>query len=117
MSAEDLYNQLISDGIVNSIGKAKFELNGIETVIKDSSVVGNIIQDWLKEYLIENKTYFRPPENSQNFPDFYLDENSNTKGLLEVKCFRGSPNFDVANFKAYARSLLTNCLLYTSRCV
>ena len=31
---------------------------------------------------------------------------SDDRDLLEVKCFKQSPNFDVANFLAYARSLL-----------
>ena len=58
--------------------------------------------------MLKNNIYFRAPDNSQEFPDFYLD-NSEIKNLLEVKCFdfSASPNFDIANFDAYIRSLLT----------
>lgn len=32
----------------------------------------------------------------------------NDVDLMEVKCFTGSPNFDVANYDAYVRSLTVN---------
>jgi len=57
----------------------------------------------------DNNLYYRIKDNTQEFPDFLLDENdSNTENLLEVKAFINSPNFDVANFTAYARSLRTH---------
>ncbi len=52
-----------------------------------------------------NDIYYRLVDNTQEFPDFYLDEALNDKYLLEVKCFTNSANFDVANFLAYCRSI------------
>ena len=47
--------------------------------------------------------------NTQEFPDFYLSD-SNQDNLLEIKSFdyKASPNFDIANFDTYVRSLLVN---------
>ncbi len=45
--------------------------------------------------------------NTQEFPDFMLHPKQDDKDLLELKVFDGSksPNFDIANFDAYVRSL------------
>lgn len=103
--SKQLYDLLISDGVINSEGRTNFELNGIKTTIKDSSVVGNIIQEWLNAFMIEKNISFKVKNNTQEFPDFLMDVESDRCDLLEVKCFKKSPNFDVANFHAYCRSL------------
>ena len=82
-----------------------FSLANCITIIQDISVVGNIIQDWLKEFFDSKNIFYRIPSNSQEFPDYFLNRDSDTEDLLEVKCFTGSPNFDVANFSSYARSI------------
>ncbi len=107
MSAQKLFQTLQNKGIVGSHGRTTFSLGGITTPAKDISVIGNLIQDWLAQFMRENKIDFAVPANSQEFPDFYLSK-SKTKDLLEVKCFTRSPNFDIANFNAYCRSLRTN---------
>ncbi len=107
MSAEKLFQALQVQGIVGSQGKTTFSLGGITTPAKDISVIGNLIQDWLVQFMRQNKIDFSQPTNSQEFPDFYLSE-STTHDLLEVKCFTRSPNFDIANFNAYCRSLRIN---------
>jgi hypothetical protein len=107
MSAKRLFETLQEKGIVGSHGKTTFSLGGIITPAKDISVIGNLIQDWLAEFMRQNKIKFSQPANSQEFPDFYLSKSS-TEDLLEVKCFTKSPNFDIANFNAYCRSLRTN---------
>ncbi len=104
MSAQKLFQALQDQGIVGSHGKTTFSLGGITTTAKDISVIGNLIQDWLAQFMQQNEIEFTQPVNSQEFPDFYLSD-SKTQDLLEVKCFTKSPNFDIANFNAYCRSL------------
>lgn len=67
-----------------------------------------MLQEWLREWLKQEKIYFRQPNNTQEFPDFFLTE-SNTSGFLELKTFNAdaTPAFDIANFDSYCTSLLT----------
>ena len=76
--------------------------------INDNSIVGNIIQAWLKSFMQDHNISFRLKGNSQEFPDFFLHENRNDIDLLEVKCFMGSANFDIANFSSYCNSIAIN---------
>lgn len=108
MSAQQLYDKLIASNIVGAIGQIYFEMNDIKTMVQDSSVVGNIIQEWLKSFMDKHGIYSSMPINTQEFPDYFLGANNNQSGLLEVKCFKNSPNFDIANFIAYCRSIATS---------
>jgi len=109
MPANTLYQTLVKENIIGSQGCIKFTLNDIGVDIQDVSVVGNILQEWLGHFMQDKNIYYREKSNTQEFPDFLLDpDNSNTHNFLEVKAFTGSPNFDVANFSAYARSLREN---------
>lgn len=103
--SEQIYDKLQRTGIIGATGETYFELNNIKTIIRDSSIVGNVIQEWLKTFMNYNGISFRIKGNSQEFPDFLLNSERDDIDLLEVKCFQKSPNFDVANFLAYARSL------------
>jgi NgoBV restriction endonuclease len=105
MSAQKLYTALLASHLIGAKGEIYFELNNIKTRIQDSSVVGNIIQEWLQAFMRQAAIDYRKPDNSQEFPDFFLNNMSDKQGLLEVKCFKDNPNFDVANFSAYCRSL------------
>lgn len=107
MLAEELYKNLIDDGILDTKGYIRFELLNIKTTAKTKSVIGDIIQDWLANYLKSKNIKFENPKHTQAFPDFYLIANEN-KEMLEIKCFnsKASPAFDVANFKSYCLSLL-----------
>lgn len=107
MSTQILFDKLHEKGIIGSKGITYFELNGIKTQITDSSIVGNIIQEWLKLFMHQNKIFFRVKQNTKDFADFLMHPTKNDTDLLEVKCFKNSPNFDVANVAAYCRSLLT----------
>ena len=104
MNSQNLYNALIDSNIVGAIGEISFEMHGIKTLVKDSSVVGNIIQEWLMSFMDLHQISYRFPANSQEFPDYFLGD-LDEKDLLEVKCFKTSPNFDVANFAAYCKSI------------
>jgi len=51
MSARKVYDKLMQTGIISAKGETYFELHNIKTVIHDSSIVGNIIQEWLKSFM------------------------------------------------------------------
>lgn len=108
MSAQVLFDKLISENIIGATGESSFMLNGLSTVVLDSSIIGNLIQEWLKKFMTIHSISFRFKSNTQEFPDFLMHADNDNIELLEVKCFKGSPNFDVANFQAYARSLTIN---------
>ncbi len=108
MSAQQLFSKLEQSGVLGEQGLTYFELQGVKTIVRDKSIVGNVIQEWLRGFMEKNSVGYRLKKNSQEFPDFLMDSTSDTSDLLEIKCFTKSPNFDVANFQAYARSLLTH---------
>jgi len=104
--AQKLYECLLSRGIVGSCGKVFFEIHNEKYQINDNSIVGNVIQAWLKSFMENNGISYRIADNSQDFPDFFLHNDRNDIDLLEVKCFTKSANFDIANFLAYCNSIL-----------
>lgn len=109
VNAQKLYQLLINGWIVNAEGEVKFSLLWVDQLIKEKSAMWDLIQEWLWWWMRSKWIQYRTKENTQEFPDFLLDETSNEKNLLEIKSFdyNASPNFDVANFEAYVRSLLT----------
>lgn len=109
-SAQQVYDELIKQGIKDTKGKILFSFVDTEVTISAKSPYGYVFQDWLAQWFRDNDIYFEEPHNSQEFPDFYLDPNSHEKNLLEIKTFdyEASPNFDVANFEAYINSVSTN---------
>ena len=108
ISAIELYNRLINSGILETSGSINFTLNGTIVKIKTTDIVGNCIQSWLKQWMIDNDIYCSESHNTQIFPNFYLSEQTDSN-LLEVKAFNynASPAFDIANFEAYCASLET----------
>jgi hypothetical protein len=108
MSAKILFETLQQANLVGASGAIYCELLNIKTPIRDNSVVGNIIQEWLQSFMKKHNILFRIPDNSQEFPDFYMHSTEDNKDLLEVKCFTKNPNFDVANFVAYCTSIRDN---------
>jgi hypothetical protein len=110
VTAEELYSKLVDEyQIIGKRGNINFTLNGLSVLIESKDSVGNLIQEWLKVWMNNNHIDFEENDNTQIFPDFYLNTNKRI-GLLEVKSFdidRG-PGFDLANFESYCSSLLTN---------
>ena len=104
--AEELFALLNSENLIGQKGQITLSLGGIDVKVTDVSVVGNILQEWLANFMKLKNFHFELKPNTQDFPDFLLSLRGCQKtDLLEVKAFTKSPNFDVANFKAYARSL------------
>lgn len=107
--AKVIVNLLKKNKIIGAKGTIKIELLDTEVKVSDKSSIGNLLQEWLGEWLTVQDVYHRESENTQIPPDFYLSKN-NKKDLLEIKTFdyTKSPNFDIANFDAYIRSLRNN---------
>lgn len=109
VTAQELYNKLVNDHkIIGQKGKITFKLMDITLQVNTKDTVGNLIQEWIKSWMIKEHIEFQDPPSTQNFPDFQLDLQDPKRGLLEIKCFDfdASANFDIAAFLAYRRSLL-----------
>ena len=111
ISAQKLYKKLVTDyKLVGQKGRITFKLKDITVEIETKDTIGSLIQEWLKEWMKSEKIDFEENQNSQTFPDIFLNTKDKKKGLLEIKTFdfdRG-PGFDLANFDSYSNSLLTN---------
>jgi len=110
-TAQDLYDKLVNNyKIIGETGSIKFTVKDLSILIKTKDSVGNLIQEWLKAWFMESNIDFDENTNSQTFPDFLLDRDNHSKGLLEVKSFdfQRGPGFDLANFDSYCNSLITH---------
>lgn len=105
LSAREIFDKLMNeDHILELKGQIKFYLGDVDIIVKQKDVVGNIMQEWLQGWLDARGIEYAPSENTQMPPDFFLNPDDKTKGLLEVKAFNrsGSPGFDIADFRMYA---------------
>lgn len=107
LNAKQVLDRLQCQGIQGASGSVSIDMLGISRKVNQKSAIGNLIEEWLEAWLDHNDIYYSKEENSQIPPDYYLSEDHTS--MLEIKCFdySKSPNFDVANFDAYTRSLLT----------
>jgi hypothetical protein len=111
LTSKQLYEKLVNDyELIGQKGKISFTLKDITVEIETKDTVGNLIQEWIKAWMVSNSIEFGNPPHSQDFPDFLLDPANHKTNLLEVKTFdySKSANFDVANFMAYRRSVLAH---------
>ncbi len=109
ITALELYTELVENfKIKEKIGSVEIKLGSITAKYNGKDAIGDLLQEWLGEWMKSKKYYFRTKENTQEFPDFLLSE-SDTKDFLELKTFNAnaSPAFDIANFDSYCTSLLT----------
>ena len=108
VSSNNIYDELISTfKIKDKIGSIEIKLGNITAKYNGKDAVGDLLQEWIREWMKDKKYYFRTKANTQEFPDFLLS-NSNTIDFLEIKTFNAdaSPAFDIANFDSYCTSLL-----------
>lgn len=105
-NAQQFYNLLRSD-ILGKTGHLAFTLDNLSVRINSKDSIGHMLQEWVNLWANQKNIYLRPNEHTQSFPDFYLSD-SNIHHLLEIKSFdaEASPNFDIANFETYVRSIL-----------
>jgi len=111
VTANKLYKMLVNDyKIIGEKGQINFTLKNLTIAVETKDTVGNLIQEWLRAWMLQSGINFSNKPNSQDFPDFLLDPDDPTIGLLEVKSFDydKSANFDVANFMAYRRSVMAH---------
>jgi NgoBV restriction endonuclease len=109
VTANEIYDLLLNEfKIKEQIGSVEIILGGISAKYKGKDTLGDLLQEWLGEWLKQKNFYFRQPANTQAFPDFFLTESRNSE-FLELKTFNAdaSPAFDIANFDSYCTSLLT----------
>lgn len=102
-----LYNSLKNDSIIGSVGTITFKLANTSVDISTTDTVGQSLQSWLKQYMLNKNIAFMEMDNTQEFPDFILDPLDKENNLLEVKAFRytANPGFDIANFESYCDSI------------
>lgn len=108
LTAQEVYDKLIhEDELLKQKGQIKFHLGNVDIIVRQRDVVGNIIQEWLQGWLEKNDVYYAINDNTQMPPDFYLNPNDETTGLLEVKAFNrsASPGFDIADFRMYEEEI------------
>ncbi|WP_199506818.1 MULTISPECIES: NgoBV family restriction endonuclease [unclassified Psychrobacter] len=91
------------------VGGTIFTLGDLSVEIKGKDSIGNLVQEWLGAWFIDQGYNITRGDRSQDYPDFYIGD-TNQQRLLEVKVFnaRNSPAFDIANFEAYCTSLARN---------
>lgn len=105
-TSKEIYDMLCKE-VIDKPGKIVFTLANIPVVINTTDTVGNSIQNWLKEWFNTKNIYSDEPENTQEFPDFFLTKNNKQDHMLEVKAFNyeASPAFDIANYESYVKSV------------
>lgn len=109
LTAEQIYDRLVNgDKIFDLKGQIKFFLGDVNIIVRQKDVVGNIIQEWLQGWLDKRGIEYALSDNTQMPPDFFLDPDDKTSGLLEVKAFNrsASPGFDIADFRMYADEII-----------
>ncbi|PER14577.1 restriction endonuclease [Bacillus cereus] len=109
LNAEQLYHELLTSDVLSLSGYITFHLGNTRVQINTTDTVGVTLQAWLKQWLIDNDIYFYEPTNTQEFPDFFLNNIDPHCHMLEVKAFNysNSPAFDIANFDSYCTSLVS----------
>ena len=108
VTAREVYDLLVDEfKIKEKKGSVEIKIGGISAKYESKDALGDLIQEWLGQFLKNNNIYYQDVTNTQDFPDFLLTEH-NDKGLLEIKTFNGNagPAFDIANFNSYNLSLL-----------
>jgi len=110
VSANEIYDDLVNEfKIKEKIGSVEIKLGNISAKYNGRDAIGDLLQEWISNWFESRNYYYRTKDNTQEFPDFLLEENDDS-GLLEIKTFNAdaSPAFDIANFNSYCKSLLTN---------
>ena len=108
VTASAIYNELVNNfDIKSQVGSINLILGDISVKYDGRDAVGQLLQEWIGEWMKSKNYYFRTKVNTQEFPDFLLSE-SDTSNFLEIKTFHAnaSPAFDIANFDSYCTSLL-----------
>lgn len=107
MYIQRILNLLHAQNICSQTGEITFHFMNQYIPVATKDIIGGVLQDWFGNWMRSNNICWNNGKiHSQTWPDFILPDGKH----LEFKAFDGnaSPNFDLANFDAYTRSLLTN---------
>lgn len=105
VTAEQIYRALQDEfGIVGATGALTFRINDFSIQVKQNNVIGNLIEEWLAEWL-DSKGFDNIYNHRQESPDFWLNPDDLESAWLEVKCFTGGANFDINNFMSYINEI------------
>lgn len=108
VSSQQIYNKLIQEeNILQARGKINFRLGTTSVTVKQKDAIGSLIQEWFGSWLGSQGIDYAINQNTQEFPDFFLNIKDFTKDLLEIKTFDHAhgPGFDVADFRMYVSLL------------
>lgn len=100
-NAENVFYALRDDfGLKDATGKITFSLKDYAITVKQNNVVGNILEEWLADWL-ESRHIPHIHNHKQASPDFWLNPEDLKTDWLEIKSFTGSPNFDLGAFRSF----------------
>ena len=113
LTPKQVYERLITLNLPELEGYITFHLGNSTVRITTTDAVGITLQAWLRQWFIDNDIFFTELENTQEFPDFFLNDKNPFEYMLEVKAFNynATPAFDIANFDSYCHALKKNPLL------
>ena len=115
MKAEELYELLKESELMNLHFSGFHKVGDFDINLDRANVIGNIIQEWVYEWLRTNNVEFERDEG-QLPPDLFLDPEDKTCNLVEIKAFnyQESPAFDIAEPLAYLEEIVKRpYMLYT----
>ena len=101
ITARELYRLLILDYRIKFLtGSINFQLGGISTCVRRRDIIGDVIQDWVCEWLERARITFVENPLRQKPPDIYLNPKNLRSDWLEIKAFDRSqnPRFSIAAF-------------------
>lgn len=107
MKAEELYELLKESELMNLHFSGFYKVGDFDINLDRANVIGNIIQEWVYEWLRKNNVEFERDEG-QLPPDLFLDPEDKTCNLVEIKAFnyQESPAFDIAEPLAYLEEIV-----------
>lgn len=106
LSNKEIYEKIKKE-LIGKEGKILFQMNNDNILIDSSDIIGNILQDYFKNWFIKNDIDCFQNPMTQEFPDFF---NGKNKQYLEIKSFNinNGPGFDIANFYSYLNKIKEN---------
>jgi len=89
LSGTELFYKLVNEyKIIGEKGQINFSLKDLTISIETKDTVGNLLQEWLKAWLMKERIEFEENPNSQVFPDFYLDKHDKKTRTFGSEVFR-----------------------------
>ena len=109
ITARELYKILILNyRIKNLTGSINFQLGNISVGVKRRDIMGEVIQNWVCEWLEQSRIDFIKNPLPQKPPDIYLNPRNLRSNWLEIKAFNRdeTPRFSIATFNFFVEDLI-----------